>query len=468
MLRKHYKFFIFIFATVAVMEFITPRQCIAADDAYTTFVQANQLYKGTNYSKAISLYNKAASLGFAPGGLYYNLGNAYYRNGNLGKSIASYLRAEQLLPRNSDVLENLNIARAQTIDKVLPAAPPAALRQFLFLYYKFSLDELLWMTAILLAALFILLSIYTFFRISPIRSFIKITVIILIIIGATAGVKFHHLLLHSTAVVISKEAVVRAGPGDSYAEIFVIHNGTEIKILEKKENSAKIRVDKKKGWINVNDIDIIQLGTRKMRTKLTLIIFSILCITISSVYAKEKNPEDYSFIEWEGWGDWNGTMTGRITDKDGDPIPYAKIKVHSKNIKTTTDKNGYFSIKGLQQGGHYSLIVKGKGFDGAVARWIPVPISQSADIGNFSLEPEHVWTNFWVVTSNALENGTWVVVSNFFDIADDITNIYNIKDYNFFKPVDLHIYDYTPETNTIEKVEKVENTNTTAKTIEAK
>jgi len=205
-----------------------------------------------------------------------------------------------------------------------------------------------------------------------------------------------------------------------------------------------------------------------MRTKLTLIIFFVFCIAVFFVYAKKKNPKNYSFIEWEGWGDWNGTMTGRITDRKGDPIPYAKIKVHSKNIKTTADKNGYFSIKGLQQGGHYSLIVKGKGFDGAVAKWIPVPISQSADIGDFSLDPEHIWTNFWIVTSNALEDGTWVVVSNFFDIADNITNIYNIKDYNFFNPVDLHIYDYEPETNTIDTIEKVKNTNTTNKTTEAK
>ncbi len=257
MLRRYYKPFIIIFAVIALMEFIVPQQCFATDDAYTTFVQANQVYKGTNYSKAISLYNKALSLGFAPGGLYYNLGNAYYRNGDLGKAIASYLRARQLLPRNSDVLENLNTARSQTIDKIVPNEPPAALRQFLFLYYKFSLDELLWMTAVLLAAVFLLLSIYTFFRISPIRSFIKITVIVFVIIGTTAAVKFYNILSHSTAVITSKEAVVRAGPGDSYAEIFVIHNGTEIKILEKKDNSAKIKVDKKKGWINVNDIDII-------------------------------------------------------------------------------------------------------------------------------------------------------------------------------------------------------------------
>jgi len=201
-----------------------------------------------------------------------------------------------------------------------------------------------------------------------------------------------------------------------------------------------------------------------MKTKLISIFFSILCITVLFVYAEKKNPSDYNFIEEEGWGGWNGTMTGRITDKSGDPIPYARIKVHSKNIKTKADKNGYFTIKGLQQGGHYSLIVKGKGFDGAVARWIPIPISQSANIGDFFLEPERVWTNFWVVTSNILENGECVVISNFFDIADNVTNIYDIKNYNFFDPPDLHIYEYEPETNIIDTIEKIDTTDGTDKT----
>ena len=252
MLKKH--FIIFIFTVVTLFSSHT----FASDDAYTVFVKANQMYKSTNYSKAISLYNKAAALGFAPGGLYYNLGNAYYREGNLGKSIASYLKARELIPRDSEVIENLNIARSQTTDNVTPDEPPAALRQFLFIYYRFSFDELLWSTAILSAIFFIMLSLYAFFPFTPLRRIIRITLIFLIVTGSTAAVKFHHISSHFKGVVISKSAIVRAGPGDSYAEIFVLHNGTEIKILEKKNHSAKIRVDKKKGWINIDDIDIIK------------------------------------------------------------------------------------------------------------------------------------------------------------------------------------------------------------------
>ncbi|MCK5852481.1 tetratricopeptide repeat protein [bacterium] len=257
MLKNYYKIPAYIFAAIALTWFMIPQQCAASDDPYTVFVQANQVYKNTNYSKAILLYNKAISLGFTPGSIYYNLGNAYYRNGKLGKAIVSYLKARQLLPRDSEVIDNLNIARAETIDNVMPEESPAALRQFLFLYYKFSLDELLWGTAVLIAILFISLSVYAFLPFSPIKRIINITAVILIIIGIAAGTKFYNISSHSTAVVVSKEAIVRAGPGDSYAEIFVIHNGTEVKILKKEKSSAKIRVDKKKGWINIDDVDII-------------------------------------------------------------------------------------------------------------------------------------------------------------------------------------------------------------------
>jgi len=257
MLKNYCNIPIYTFAAIALTWFMTPQQCAASDDAYTVFVQANQVYKNTNYSKAILLYNKAISLGFTPGSIYYNLGNAYYRNGKLGKAIVSYLKARQLLPRDSEVVDNLNIARAETIDNVVPEESPAALRQFLFLYYKFSSDELLWSTAVLIAVLFIALSVYSFFPFSLIKKIINITSAVLIIIGIAAGAKFYNISSHSTAVVVSKTAVVRAGPGDSYAEMFVIHNGTEMKILEKKKNNAKIKVDKKKGWINIDDVDII-------------------------------------------------------------------------------------------------------------------------------------------------------------------------------------------------------------------
>lgn len=131
-----------------------------------------------------------------------------------------------------------------------------------------------------------------------------------------------------------------------------------------------------------------------------------------------ENPKDFEFIEDEGWGSWNGVLTGRIIDKWGRPIAGARVQVHSKNMETRTDRNGFFTFRGLQQGGRYSLIVEAPGYDTALLRWIPIPRTHSADIGDWYLEE---LTNFWRVTSNEVAGGVWVVSSNLVEIAGSYT-----------------------------------------------
>jgi hypothetical protein len=136
------------------------------------------------------------------------------------------------------------------------------------------------------------------------------------------------------------------------------------------------------------------------------------------------NPKDFDFIAEGEWGGWDGVMTGRIIDRAGRPIPFARVRVHSKDIETRTDENGFFTVRGLQRGGHYSLMVGAHGFDGAVLRWIPIPSQQTADIGDYHLDYERPSTNFWQVSSNNIA-GAWVLSSNFCDIIEGTTSRYD-------------------------------------------
>ena len=160
---------------------------------------------------------------------------------------------------------------------------------------------------------------------------------------------------------------------------------------------------------------------------------------------KHVNPENYDYIG-EGamyWGDWDGSITGRVIDKYKVPVPFAKVKVHSKDLETHADKDGYFQIDGLQVGGHYSLIISARGMDPGVARWIPIPVMKVAKIGDFSIEAEKVWTNFWVVTtntivtteldslSNSFEKVTTLCLSNYYDVVEGETNVYDYTEWYF-------------------------------------
>ena len=157
------------------------------------------------------------------------------------------------------------------------------------------------------------------------------------------------------------------------------------------------------------------------------------------------NPANYDSIADDGlyWGGWDGSIMGRVIDKDRKPIPFAKVKVHSKNLETTADKDGNFQIGGLQVGGHYSLIISSHGMEPGVARWIPIPVVKVAKIGDFSIEREKVWTNFWVITtntvivtetdtlSNSYEKVVTNCISNYYDVVEGETNVYNYTEWYF-------------------------------------
>ncbi len=143
---------------------------------------------------------------------------------------------------------------------------------------------------------------------------------------------------------------------------------------------------------------------------------------------KHENPKNFDFIENQGWGGTNGVISGQIVDEYGNSIPYAAIEIYGKNIKTKADQNGYFTIRGLQIGGHYSLIINAKDRETTIARWIPIPKYEAANIGSFHIKPEEIWTNFWMLTSNMLENGEWAFSSNMIEITGYETNVFLFED----------------------------------------
>lgn len=161
--------------------------------------------------------------------------------------------------------------------------------------------------------------------------------------------------------------------------------------------------------------------------------FVLILLALGFVYhayhadaVPRENPSDYTtVIPWEGWGDFDGVMSGRVIDPEGNPLPYARVRVHSKEIETFADRNGFFTIHGLQRGGHYSLIISADGYETDVARWIPIPLYSTADIGDYHLRDEELRTNIWQITTEVLPDGSSIVVSNMMYIIGTLTSHYS-------------------------------------------
>jgi tetratricopeptide (TPR) repeat protein len=233
----------------------------ASYKAMEAFDKANEAYNATNYVQAIRLYKTAEELKFTPAALYYNLGNAFYRSGRLGKAIASYRRALRLDPRDPDITENLTIARSQTDDGITVPEIPAPVRSFLFVYYYIGFDELVWACGVLMVLLCLTAAVHLYFPWRGIKTLFFCILCILLITGTSAAAHWYFTRYRASAVVISDEGIVRAGPRESYAEIFILHDGAEMRVLQKENDWVKVQIqienDVKRGWIQAQDIEII-------------------------------------------------------------------------------------------------------------------------------------------------------------------------------------------------------------------
>jgi tetratricopeptide (TPR) repeat protein len=234
----------------------------SADEAAQRFEQANQLYLQAKYPDAVAQYEKIVQSGFESGELYFNLGNAYYKSGNIQKAILNYERARQLLPRDEDVQFNLQLANLQVVDKI-DAVP----RLFVYRWADsmlalFSLSTMGW----IVYSFFILtLAAFAFFlyartypqkRLSMFAGLVFSTALILTMIGY--GVQSYKETNTEFAIVMSDVANIKAAPDSKGNDLFVLHKGLRVQVLDSVNHWRKIRLaDGKVGWIPEEDCESI-------------------------------------------------------------------------------------------------------------------------------------------------------------------------------------------------------------------
>jgi len=231
--------------------------CGADADAVRMFREGNAAYAATNFADAVAQYQKALDCGFQPGGLFYNLGNAYYRSGQVGRAIACYRRAQRLLPRDSDVVENLETARAQTVDHLAVQEVPGAVRAFLCIYYYLSPDECLWALNFFLLAFFAALSVWYFAPAAGLKRLAIVLGLCVAALGAAGGVHLYVGHAGAEAVVLADNVPGRSGPAESATQLFVLNSGTEVAVAGREGAWVKVAVADKKGWVPASLLEVL-------------------------------------------------------------------------------------------------------------------------------------------------------------------------------------------------------------------
>ena len=233
-----------LMAVVAVFATLAGGVMAQEPSAAEVMAEANQRFERGEYAEAAQQYEALTGLGYRDAAVYYNLGNAYLESGDLGQAILNYLRAEELSPRDPDVIANLDLARSRSVDQLqaegdsLVASVADFGRQWGTATEFAVAALLLWAAAgIATVALIIwpLLRRRAILRGVAAAAFVVMLAPLVLLLGMLYSNPYEN-----TGVVTAKTVKVLSGPGPQYGEEFALHSGAQVRL-----------VDSRHGWLQV-------------------------------------------------------------------------------------------------------------------------------------------------------------------------------------------------------------------------
>lgn len=226
------------------------------------FDQANELYRNEKYVEAIGLYEKIEASGKVSSELYYNLGNAYYKINKVAPSIYNLEKALLLNPQNKDAANNLIFANRMALDAIeeLPKSFMQELEINIIQQLSYNQWAYLAVCFSIVSCLFFL---FFYFSYIPSRKRAYFVVSCLTFIFLVTSVIFtlkQYDTSSSTieAIVFDEKVSVKDAPLTSGQEVFEIHEGLKVFVLDEVDVWKKIKLkDGKTGWIKEDSLKIL-------------------------------------------------------------------------------------------------------------------------------------------------------------------------------------------------------------------
>jgi tetratricopeptide (TPR) repeat protein len=242
--------YITIFCVVLIGQF-----SFAADMHPDTLIaRGNQAYNEGLYDSAIQVYSKVLEEGLESYELYYNMGNAYFKNNQLPSAILYYEKAKKIAPNDEDVNFNLSIANSMIVDKIEQVPEMFYKRWWNYFYNAFSEDT--W-TFLSLVSWIIFLFFTGLFLITKSRGTKKLAfylgLLFLLITIGTFGLssqKYYYTKENKEAIIFTPTITAKSSPTQSSVDLFVIHEGTKVQIMDEVQGWVKIKIRNGSiGWL---------------------------------------------------------------------------------------------------------------------------------------------------------------------------------------------------------------------------
>lgn len=227
---------------------------------------ALEAYKSEDYTKSIELYEQVVTNGLSDNKesfeIYYNLANAYFRNDQLGKAILNYERALLIHPNDRDIRHNLNFARLRTEDRIESVGDLFFTNWINGLQNMFTSNSWAWIGIIFFLLLLCGIAVFLFSRVLWIKktAFYSSIVFLFLVLAANAFSfkQKNKLINRDSAIIMIGSATIYAEPKSNSKEIFQLHEGTKVKILNRDNNWCEVEIaNGSVGWTMKDNIEII-------------------------------------------------------------------------------------------------------------------------------------------------------------------------------------------------------------------
>jgi|ERR1700733_9407796 len=214
-------------------------------------LQGNKYYMANSYDKALECYQK---IGHKTPAVWYNMGNAELKKENVTTAILYWKRAQkdadwhlyqQCEQQCKHAYATLNQKTTQAPEQLLSVcqriilATPLLVIQILFF---------------LLFSIFLILNYYWLLHKKRIR-FIACSVFLVGIIGITRCIIAYKK--GTFGLIMNSDVVLYAGPNQQYHQKAVLPAGTSLRILQQKDDWAKVAWHTQSGWIMKTALAII-------------------------------------------------------------------------------------------------------------------------------------------------------------------------------------------------------------------
>ena len=179
----------------------------------------------------------------------------------LARSILNYLRAEQYIPNNANLQQNLAFVRQQRLDAFEFTERRKILSTVFFWHYDFSSGVRLRLFAMSFIAFWTLAALRLYRKHGLLNGMLAASGLLAASLFVSLTIEARHHRNHPAGVILAAETVARKGDGETYQPSFAepLHAGTEFTLLEDRGTWVHVALpDDRTCWVARGDIALVR------------------------------------------------------------------------------------------------------------------------------------------------------------------------------------------------------------------